>query len=88
MEYKILIYYKNAYAHYRVVEESDGIYTAELLSYEGSEGNTPCRSFTLIKGLHPWFGCDDKDLLNLMAEAIHRATDSYIIYPDQEQKTA
>ena len=33
---------------------------------------------------------DDQGMLKdaLMAEAIHRATDSYIIYPDQEQKTA
>jgi hypothetical protein len=83
MEHKILIYYKNAYAHYRVMEETEGIYSADLLSYEGSQDAAPCSSFTIIKGVHRWWGCDDKELLILMENAISRAIDSYIVYPEQ-----
>ena len=88
MEHKILIYYRNAYAHYKVAEDTEGIYTVELLNYEGDQKNCPCTSATVLKGFKRWYGCDDKELLKLLAEAIQRATEAPFIMPDQDQQTA
>ena len=70
MEQKVAIYYKNAYAHYRITRDVRGIYHAELLSWDGPEPHKPCESVTLIEGFKRWWGCDDKELLAVLSEAI------------------
>ena len=70
MEQKVAIYYKNAYAHYRIARDGVGIYHAELLSYDGDKSNLPCESVTLIEGFKRWWGCDDKELLAVLSDAI------------------
>jgi hypothetical protein len=70
MEQKVVIYYKNAYAHYRVTREGPGIYNAALLSYDGAAENSPCETATLLEGINRWWGCDDKELLAALSDAI------------------
>ena len=83
MELKTVIYYRNAYAHYRIKRESKGVYHAELLSYDGKKEDTPCASATLVRGVTRWWGCDDKEILQLLSEAILSLTDSGLYFTEK-----
>lgn len=84
MELKVAIYYRNAYAHYKITRENKGVYYAELLTYDGRPQDSPAASITLIRGIHRWWGSKDGELLHLLGDSILSLTDSGHCFADKE----
>jgi hypothetical protein len=71
MEIKALVKFREQYAEYRIVLESEGIYTAILERYEGSVHNLPPPKLTMTKGVRHWIGStEEQPLLDELGEVI------------------
>lgn len=65
MELKAIVEFEGGLAHYRILPESNGIYQARLLEYDGNSGKTPPEEVILVRGYRQWSGSYDRqDLLN------------------------
>lgn len=63
VEMEVMIEYKNRPACFRIHQESEGIFTAYLLSYTGNGTNSPAAEITLVKGVRNWAGSVEDDQL-------------------------
>jgi hypothetical protein len=60
-----------AYIHYKVFPEADGIFQAQLIRYEGCPTEEPPMELTLVKSFRRWTGSvNDSELLNGLGEVI------------------
>lgn len=77
MEIKALVKYRDQYAEYRIVLESEGIYTAILERYEGSVHSLPPPKLTMTKGVRHWIGStEEQPLLDELGEVIDLNVDA------------
>jgi len=69
---KAVVQFEGGLAHYVVSPESNGIYQARLLQYEGgSPDKAPPSEVILVRGYRQWSGSDERqDLLNEIGNAI------------------
>lgn len=56
MKIDAIIPYRNSVARYSILRESEYIYTATLLSYDGNTHDLPPVNITLTKGIRHWIG--------------------------------
>ncbi len=69
--FEITISYKDGKACFRIDQEGEGIYTAHLVSWEGSASNHPPKKITFIKVVRCWSGSiDDEILVNVLGRCI------------------
>jgi hypothetical protein len=65
------ISYRSSSACFRIQNESEGIFTARLLSFDGDYAAAPAQKITLVKGIRYWTGSvDDEILLNELGKFI------------------
>lgn len=65
------IRYKGALACFEIQRDAPGIYSADLLYYEGRKDQSPPGKITLIRGLYHWTGSvEDKRLLDELGTTI------------------
>ena len=63
MKLNAKIKYKSAHAHFRIHQESAGIYTAYLISFDGEDTQSLPKEITLLKGVRSWTGSIDDEVL-------------------------
>lgn len=63
VELNAKIKYRSAHAYFRIHQESAGIYTAYLISFDGETIQTPPEKVTLLKGARNWTGSTDDEVL-------------------------
>jgi hypothetical protein len=63
METKALVLYRNAYALYCIRQESEGIFNATLMRYDGHAENNPPGSILLTRSIRAWKGSTDLQYL-------------------------
>ena len=76
MELKAVVVFEGRNAHYNVSPETNGIYQARLIHYEGPPQKAPPSEVILVKGYRQWTGSYDRqELLNEIGRVIeHRTT--------------
>lgn len=71
MELKAVVQFEGGLAHYQISPESNGIYQARLLQYEGSMDKSPPVEVILVRGYRQWSGSFERqDLLNKIGDII------------------
>jgi hypothetical protein len=71
MELRAVVEFEGGLAHYNVYPETNGIYQARLLQYDGSSDRTPPKEVILVRGYRQWSGSYDRqDLLNEIGNVI------------------
>jgi len=71
MELKAVVQFEGGLAHYQISPESNGIYQAHLLQYDGSVDNAPPVEVILVRGYRQWSGSYERqDLLNKIGDII------------------
>lgn len=71
MELKAVVQFEGGLAYYQVSPESNGIYQARLLQYEGSLDKSPPMEVILVRGYRQWSGSYERqDLLNRIGDVI------------------
>lgn len=74
MELTIVISYLGYPARYAISRESQGVYGARLLAYEGPDAITPPETLTLVRGTRTWIGsCDEGWLVAEVGRALETA---------------
>lgn len=87
MEVKATINYKGAPARYGVAEDTNGIYSATLVEYEGSVHNMPPVHLIITRGVRHWIGSIDDDvLINDLGAAIDINVQSGIFFNYEAKK--
>lgn len=77
MNYRISIYYRNAYAHFELIREANRIYTAELIHYDGCVEDSPPKIILLLRGIRVWWGsAEDKELVKVLGDYISSLSES------------
>jgi len=70
-EKMVAVWYKGFLAQYKVYGGHDGVFSAELIRYDGAEGGGPPREFSLHKEGRHWSDDDtNQDLLDELGKAI------------------
>jgi hypothetical protein len=71
MEWKAIVQFDDGLAHYSISPESNGIYQARLLQYDGTIDRRPPAEIILVRGYRQWSGSHSRqDLLNEIGKAI------------------
>jgi hypothetical protein len=71
MELETVVQFNGGLAYYSISPESNGIYQARLLRYEGGSDRVPPAEVILVKGYRQWSGSFERqDLLNEIGKAI------------------
>ncbi|MGZ3838100.1 MAG: hypothetical protein ACXVBI_06005 [Flavisolibacter sp.] len=71
MEMKAVVEFEGGLAHYHISPETNGIYQARLLQYEGNSGKNPPAEVILVRGYRQWSGSYERqDLLNNIGSII------------------
>jgi hypothetical protein len=71
MELKAVVQFEGGLAHYQISPESNGIYQARLLQYDGSIDKSPPAEVILVRGYRQWSGSYERhDLLNKIGDII------------------
>jgi hypothetical protein len=71
MDFKAVVQFEGGIAHYHICPESNGIYQARLLHYEGNSTKVPPVEVILVRGYRQWSGSYERqDLLNEIGSAI------------------
>lgn len=63
MELETIISYRSKNACYKIQSESEGIFTANLLSFDGEDNLAPPAGITLVKGIRNWTGSVEDEVL-------------------------
>lgn len=88
MEVKAAIYYRNAYAHYRITREYKRVYHADLVFYDGDGTQTPPKSILMLRGIKTWWGsADDRELIKNLGEVITSLSESDQYFTDKQNST-
>ena len=73
MELNAMVQFEGGVAHYHIYPESNGIYQARLLRYDGHSTKAPPAEVILVRGYRQWSGSYERqDLLNEIGKAIER----------------
>jgi hypothetical protein len=73
MDFKAEVQFEGGLAHYQICPESNGIYQAQLLHYDGSSTRLPPMEVILVRGYRQWSGSYERqDFLNEIGSAIER----------------
>jgi hypothetical protein len=71
MEKTVAVWFKGFLAHYKISGGRDGVFTAELLKYNGAIETSPPNEFPLHKEGRHWIDDDtNQDLLDELGKAI------------------
>ncbi|NTS43475.1 hypothetical protein HRG84_21535 [Flavisolibacter sp. BT320] len=71
MELETIIRYRSIAACYKVQNEAEGIFTANLLYHDGDTEQAPPEGITLVKGVRNWTGSvEDETLLSELGKFI------------------
>ncbi len=71
MEWKAVVQFEEGLACYQITPESNGIYQARLLQYQGNAARLPPSEIILVRGYRQWSGSYERqDLLNELGKAI------------------
>ncbi|HEU0110058.1 MAG TPA: hypothetical protein VFQ73_04235 [Flavisolibacter sp.] len=71
MELKAIVQFEGGLAHYNVLPETNGIYQARLLQYDGNSEKAPPSEVILVRGYRQWSGSYERqDLLNDIGNVI------------------
>lgn len=74
MELTIVVSYLGYPARYAICRESQGVYGARLLAYEGPDAITPPETFTMVRGTRTWIGsCDEAWFVAEVGRALETA---------------
>ncbi len=66
-----IITYRSSSARFKIQNENEGIFTANLLNFDGDYTSAPAQKITLVKGIRYWTGSvDDEILLNELGKFI------------------
>lgn len=63
MELEAEVDFLGSRAHYAVSRETNGVYNARLVRYDGPSGVTPPERITLVYGVRRWVGSYDEPYL-------------------------
>ena len=75
MEMTAVVQYLGDLAHYSITPESDGIFSAQLLKYEGPNVVTPPHNLVLVRGVRKWVGSYEEQYF---VEELGRAIDERV----------
>ena len=71
VELETIIKYRSSAACYRIQNESEGIFSANLLYFDGDDNLAPPEGITLVKGIRNWTGSvEDETLLSELGKFI------------------
>lgn len=71
VELETIIKYRSSVACYRIQNESEGIFSANLLYFDGDDDQAPPQGITLVKGIRNWTGSvEDETLLSELGRFI------------------
>lgn len=71
MELETIIRYRSFAACYKIQNEAEGIFTANLMYHDGDDGHAPPEGITLVKGVRNWTGSvEDENLLSELGKFI------------------
>lgn len=74
MNLSAVVQFRNALAHYTLHREADGVYFAELESYEGQPAKAPPPTIMLTRGVRRWIGSfDNQQVLAELGQVIDGA---------------
>lgn len=80
MEIKAMVKYRGRFAEYRIGQESEGIYFASMVHYEGGTV-TPPDQLLLTRGVRHWKGSsDEQPLIDELGEVIDINLKSGIVF--------
>ena len=66
-----MVQFDDGFAHYAISPETNGIYQARLLKFDGSSDRMPPSEVILVRGYRQWSGSYGRqDLLNEIGKAI------------------
>ena len=63
MELEATIKYRSSNALFKIQKESEGIFTATLLRFNGGNTIAPPVRITLVRGIRNWTGSTDDEIL-------------------------
>ena len=63
VELETIINYRSCAACYRIQNESEGIFSAYLLYFDGDDSQAPPDGITLVKGIRNWTGSIEDEIL-------------------------
>lgn len=63
VELEAKIIYKSSSACYKIQNDTEGIFTANLLYFDGDKTIAPPKGVTLVKGIRYWTGSIDDEIL-------------------------
>jgi hypothetical protein len=73
MDFKAVVRFEGGIAQYHICPESNGIYQARLLHYDGHSTRLPPMEVILVRGYRQWSGSYERqDFLNEIGSAIER----------------
>lgn len=73
MWFSAIAKHKGGLAHYNIIQESEHVYHAILVKYDGKEVCTPPVDILLIRSIRHWSGSiDDHSLMNELGVVIDR----------------
>jgi hypothetical protein len=71
MKFKGLVLYRDAFAHYSITKEGEGIFSAVLERYDGNLHDLPPPNVVLTKSVRNWKGSsDEQPLIDELGEMI------------------
>jgi hypothetical protein len=63
VELEAIITYRSSSARFKIQNENEGIFTANLLNFDGDCTSAPAQKITLVKGIRYWTGSIDDEIL-------------------------
>ncbi|HEV7329996.1 MAG TPA: hypothetical protein VGN63_03055 [Flavisolibacter sp.] len=63
MELETIIKFRSSAACYRIQNDSEGIFTANLIYFEGDDEQAPPAGITMVKGIRNWTGSVEDEIL-------------------------
>jgi hypothetical protein len=66
--------YGSGNARFRIRKENPGIYSADLLNFDGDKKSSPPQKISLVRGFRQWAGSsEDANLLNELGKIIEES---------------
>jgi hypothetical protein len=63
VELEAMIAYKNGRACFRIHQESEGIFTAYLITFLGENSESPPEEITMVRSIRNWIGSTEDEIL-------------------------
>lgn len=69
-----IVKYQSGAACFRIRKKSAGVYSADLIYFDGDQKILPPQHISLLRGIPNWTGsCQDQNLLNDLGKLIEKA---------------